>query len=171
MPPIETASNASRTRQVLSSLPPIFSVYLHEGLSVVALSMKHSTMYNKVIHRCKGVTDTLKRLWRRDAVESHACEKRMETNAAQSSLKGPGISISLTIVRESGYTSQEAENIWQPRDGEGRNTRSKKITHIPVDEPGPEPEPPAPKGPTLIVGSKAIISANISMIGFGTVLS
>ena len=42
---------------------------------------------------------------------------------------------------------------------------------IPAEEPGPEPEPPAPKGPTLIVGSKAIISARISMTGFGTVLS
>lgn len=42
---------------------------------------------------------------------------------------------------------------------------------IPAEEPGPEPEPPAPKGPTLIVGSKAIISASISMTGFGTVLS
>ena len=42
---------------------------------------------------------------------------------------------------------------------------------MPVEEPGPEPEPPAPKGPTLIVGSKAIISASISMTGFGTVLS
>lgn len=42
---------------------------------------------------------------------------------------------------------------------------------MPVEEPGPEPEPPAPKGPTLIVGSKAIISASMSMTGFGTVLS
>lgn len=42
---------------------------------------------------------------------------------------------------------------------------------MPVAEPGPEPEPPAPKGPTLIVGSIAIISASMSIIGFGTVLS
>ena len=39
---------------------------------------------------------------------------------------------------------------------------------IPVDDPGPEP---CPNPPILIVGSRAIISARMSMTGFGTVLS
>lgn len=40
---------------------------------------------------------------------------------------------------------------------------------IPIE---PESEfVPRPKGPTSILGSAAIISASISMIGFGTVLS
>lgn len=51
------------------------------------------------------------------------------------------------------------------------NEATRAQSSMPVEEPGPEPEPPAPKGPTLIVGSKAIISASMSMTGFGTVLS
>lgn len=40
---------------------------------------------------------------------------------------------------------------------------------IPIE---PESEPvPRPKGPTSMFGSAAIILANMSMIGFGTVLS
>ena len=39
---------------------------------------------------------------------------------------------------------------------------------MPADDPGPEP---CPKPLMLIDGSTAIISASISIIGFGTVLS
>lgn len=39
-----------------------------------------------------------------------------------------------------------------------------------VAEPESEPRP-RPNGPTSIVGSAAIISASMSMTGFGTVLS
>ena len=41
---------------------------------------------------------------------------------------------------------------------------------MPLSDPAPEPDP-APDILTLIVGSRAIISASMSMTGFGTVLS
>ena len=75
------------------------------------------------------------------------------------------------MVLESEIVSWEEERVFGPQMMGKKNNGSEKRTHIPVEEPGPDPEPPAPKGPTLIVGSKAIISANMSMIGFGTVLS